>query len=119
MKVNDYFDRVVVINLDRRPDRMVKLGAQLDELGIKYERFSAIDGKAEGIAPMEAGKLSHLKVIQELNGEKVLILEDDALFADGFQERFDAEMDTLPEDWDVFYLGVLLPRFTGKLIRSE
>jgi GR25 family glycosyltransferase involved in LPS biosynthesis len=116
MKVNEYFDRVVVINLDRRPDRMLKLGAQLDELGIQYERFSAIDGKAEGIAPMEAGKLSHLKVIQELNGEKVLILEDDALFVDGFQERFDAEMETLPEDWDVFYLGVLLPRFTGKLI---
>ena len=116
MKVNEYFDRVVVINLDRRTDRMEKLGAQLDELGIQYERFSAIDGKAEGIEPMEAGKLSHLKVIQELNGEKVLILEDDAHFVDGFQERFDAEMDSLPADWDVFYLGVWLPKHTGNLV---
>ena len=116
MKVNEYFDRVVVINLDRRTDRMEKLGAQLDELGIQYERFSAIDGKAEGIQPMEAGKLSHLKVIQELNGEKVLILEDDAHFVDGFQERFDTEMDSLPADWDVFYLGVWLPKYTGKLV---
>jgi GR25 family glycosyltransferase involved in LPS biosynthesis len=95
---------------------MEKLGAQLDELGIQYERFSAIDGKAEGIEPMEAGKLSHLKVIQELNGEKVLILEDDAHFVDGFQERFDTEMDSLPADWDVFYLGVWLPKYTGKLV---
>ena len=116
MKVNEYFDRVVVINLDRRTDRMEKLGAQLDELGIQYERFSAIDGKAEGIEPMEAGKLSHLKVIQELNGEKVLILEDDAHFVDGFQERFDTEMDSLPADWDVFYLGVWLPKYTGNLV---
>ena len=116
MKVNEYFDRVVVINLDRRTDRMEKLGAQLDELGIQYERFSAIDGKAKGIEPMEAGKLSHLKVIQELNGEKVLILEDDAHFVDGFQERFDTEMDSLPADWDVFYLGVSLPKYTGKLV---
>ena len=116
MKVNDFFDKVVVINLDRRTDRMERLGAQLDELGIQYERFSAIDGKAEGIAPMEAGKLSHLKVIQELNGEKVLILEDDAHFVDGFQERFDTEMDSLPADWDVFYLGVWLPKHTGKLV---
>ena len=115
MKVNDFFDKVVVINLDRRTDRMEKLGVQLDELGIQYERFSAIDGKAEGISPVEAGKLSHLKVIQELNNEKALILEDDAYFVDGFQERFDVEMDTLPEDWDVFYLGVWLPRYTGKL----
>ena len=117
MKVNEYFDRVVVINLDRRTDRMKKLGAQLDELGIQYERFSAVDGKAESISPIEAGKLSHLKVIQELNNEKVLILEDDAYFVDGFQERFDAEMETLPDDWDVFYLGVLLPRYTGKLVQ--
>jgi len=116
MKVNEYFDRVVVINLDRRTDRMERLGAQLDELGIQYDRFSAIDGKAEGIAPMEAGKLSHLKVIEELNGEKALILEDDAHFVDGFQERFDAEMDSLPADWDVFYLGVWLPKYTGNLI---
>ena len=116
MKVNEYFDRVVVINLDRRTDRMERLGAQLDELGIQYERFSAIDGKAEGIAPMEAGKLSHLKVIEELNGEKALILEDDAHFVDGFQERFDTEMDSLPEDWDVFYLGVWLPKYTGNLV---
>jgi len=116
MKVNEYFDRVVVINLDRRTDRMERLGAQLDELGIQYDRFSAIDGKAEGIAPMEAGKLSHLKVIEELNGEKALILEDDAHFVDGFQERFDTEMDTLPEDWDVFYLGVWLPKYTGNLV---
>jgi len=116
MKVNEYFDRVVVINLDRRTDRMERLGAQLDELGIQYDRFSAIDGKAEGIAPMEAGKLSHLKVIEELNGEKALILEDDAHFVDGFQERFDAEMDSLPEDWDVFYLGVWLPKYTGNLV---
>jgi GR25 family glycosyltransferase involved in LPS biosynthesis len=95
---------------------MERLGAQLDELGIQYDRFSAIDGKAEGIAPMEAGKLSHLKVIEELNGEKALILEDDAHFVDGFQERFDAEMDSLPADWDVFYLGVWLPKYTGNLI---
>jgi len=43
MKVNEFFDKVVVINLDRRTDRMETLDAQLKELGIEYERFSAID----------------------------------------------------------------------------
>lgn len=41
----DMFDRVVVINLDRRPDRMSSMAKQLALLGISYQRFAAIDGK--------------------------------------------------------------------------
>lgn len=115
MKVNEYFDKVVVINLDRRTDRMEKLDAQLKELGIQYERFSAIDGKELGIDPVEAGKLSHLKVLESLGTEKVLILEDDALFVEDFQERFDKVMGSLPTNWDVFYLGAWLPKYTAEL----
>ena len=116
MKVNEYFDRVVVINLDRRPDRMEILGKQLDELGIQYERFSAIDSKERGISPVLAGKLSHVEVLKGQNGHKVLILEDDAHFVDGFTEKFSRVTETLPWNWDIFYLGVLLGT-TGKLER--
>ena len=49
--INDVFERVVVLNLDRRPDRMANVGAQLDRLGIGYERFAAVDGRA---APVRA-----------------------------------------------------------------
>lgn len=116
MKVNEYFDRVIVINLDRRPDRMEILSPQLNELGIQYERFSAIDGKERGISPVLAGKLSHVEVLKGQNGQKVLILEDDAHFVDGFNEKFSRVMETLPWDWDIFYFGVLLGT-TGKLER--
>ena len=33
---DDLFDRVVVVNLDRRPDRMALVAAQLDALGVSY-----------------------------------------------------------------------------------
>jgi GR25 family glycosyltransferase involved in LPS biosynthesis len=115
MKVNDYFDKVVVINLDRRTDRMERLGAQLDELGIEYERFSAVDGKELGISPVIAGTMSHVAVMKKYPQKNVLILEDDALFVDNFQERFDEVMQTLPKDWDVLYLGALLGEGTGEV----
>lgn len=35
---------VFVINLDRRPDRMVEMATQLRALGLDYQRFAAIDG---------------------------------------------------------------------------
>ena len=74
MRVNDYFDAVYVINLDRRTDRMERLDTQLKNLGIEYERFSAVDALKENIPPYIAGKLSHQKVLEQLNGQKALIL---------------------------------------------
>jgi GR25 family glycosyltransferase involved in LPS biosynthesis len=115
MKVNEYFDRVVVINLDRRTDRMDKLGSQLDELGIEYERFSAVDSKELGIEGYIAGTMSHVAVWKKYKGQKILVLEDDALFCDDFNEKFAEVMQALPQDWDIFYLGVLLPKHTGRV----
>jgi GR25 family glycosyltransferase involved in LPS biosynthesis len=115
MRINEYFDKVVVINLDKRTDRLEKISKQLDELGIVFERFSAIDGTGKN--PIIAGKDSHVEVWKQNLGKKVLILEDDAYFVEGFQERFDEVIQTLPENWDVFYLGVLLDKMTGKVIK--
>jgi len=115
MRINDYFDKVVVINLDKRTDRLEKISKQLDELGIVFERFSAIDGTGKN--PIIAGRDSHVEVWKQNLGKKVLILEDDAYFVEGFQERFDEVIQTLPENWDVFYLGVLLDKMTGKVIK--
>ncbi len=42
--INDVFDRVVVLNLDRRPDRWTTACQRLDSVGVKAERFRAIDG---------------------------------------------------------------------------
>ena len=115
MRINEYFDKVVVINLDKRTDRLEKTSKQLDELGITFERFSAIDGTGKN--PIIAGRDSHVEVWKQNLGKKVLILEDDAYFVEGFQERFDEVIQTLPENWDVFYLGALIDKKTGKVIK--
>jgi GR25 family glycosyltransferase involved in LPS biosynthesis len=116
MKVNEYFDKVVVINLDRRTDRMEKLIPQLERLGIEYERHSAVDGKELGIDPISAGTMSHVQVLKKYKEQKVLVLEDDAQFIDDFNEKFEEVMQTLPNNWDIFYLGALLPKDTGKVL---
>jgi GR25 family glycosyltransferase involved in LPS biosynthesis len=113
MKVNDYFDKVIVINLDRRTDRMEKLTPQLEKLNIQYKRFSAVDGKKLDIDPIVAGLRSHLQVMKLMAGQRVLILEDDAQFVENFNEKFEKVMQTLPEDWDIFYLGALIPKDVG------
>lgn len=115
MRVNDYFEKVYVINLDRRQDRMEKLDPQLNKLGIEYERFSAVDGKELGISPIIAGTMSHQKLLEQNEGKRILVLEDDAYFVDDFNEKFAEYMEHLPPDTDIFYLGALLPKHTGRV----
>lgn len=115
MRVNEYFDKVVVINLDRRTDRMEQLVPQLEKLGIQYERHSAVDGKELGINPIFAGTMSHVEVLKNNRDSRILVLEDDAQFVDNFNEKFEEVMQTLPNDSDIFYLGALLPKSTGKV----
>jgi len=43
--INTYFDKIYVLNLDRRPDRMEKMEKRLKQWGItNWVRFPAIDG---------------------------------------------------------------------------
>ncbi len=44
------FERVAVINLDRRADRMSSVRTQLAKLGVGYTRFPAIDGRTPDVA---------------------------------------------------------------------
>ncbi len=115
MRINDYFSKVILINLDRREDRLEKISTQLDNLGITFERFSAIDGKELGINPIAAGTMSHQKVLEANPESRILVLEDDAEFVDGFNEKFAEAIEHLPNDTDIFYLGALLPKHTGKV----
>jgi len=115
MRINDYFSKVILINLDRREDRLEKISTQLDNLGITFERFSAIDGKELGINPIAAGTMSHQKVLEANPESRILVLEDDAEFVDGFNEKFAEAIQHLPSDIDIFYLGALLPKHTGKV----
>lgn len=46
VKINDVFERVRVLNLDRRPDRWETVSRSLAQVGIEAERFSAVDGGA-------------------------------------------------------------------------
>ena len=77
--------------------------------------ISAYDAEELKIDPKIAGTKSHVAAWMRYQSQRVLILEDDALFCKDFNEKFDEYMQQLPKDWDIFYLGALLPKFTGEV----
>lgn len=108
-----YFDRIYVINLDRRQDRYDSFKKEMAKYGIEnIERFSAIDGatlnKTTSLLPGEIGVLlSHFEIIKKCKEEglkNVLILEDDVYFSNEIL-KLSEYMSLVPTDWDFIYFG--------------
>jgi glycosyl transferase family 25 len=118
MRLNDFFDQIYLINLDRRTDRMEAVHAELLRNGIEYRRVSAIDGRTisdeihrryeaifEHKAEMALSNTLVSVFVEALAAgyEKILILEDDVEFGD--LSLFELAVADLPEDFDLLYLG--------------
>jgi GR25 family glycosyltransferase involved in LPS biosynthesis len=123
-------DDAYVINLDRRADRLEKFLTTHSDISGVVERWQATDGKTLQLTP-ELAKLfgpndfywkkavmgcaiSHLGLWWKLLNEKpdienFLIFEDDARLITGWQETLQLSMNHIPDDYDVLYLGGILP----------
>ena len=114
--------KIFVINLDKEKARMASIDAQLLQLGIDYERISAVYGKeltkdelkysfsafrsfcAMGIR-LTSGEigcaLSHLSVYRQMIEEGIpyaLVFEDDIIIDDSFNARIQEVEDFIREE---------------------
>lgn len=113
-----YFDRVVAINLDRRPDRWQELLTGLEDAHWPFkkpERVPAVDGDACTVPIWwkQGGgawgcMMSHARILEDCirsNVQRVLILEDDVTFVDDLPALAESFLRHVPDDWDQLYFG--------------
>ena len=115
--LSEMFQRVYVVNLPRRRDRLDSFFEQLpaDWPFQSPEVFHALDGCLSSTPKWWNGGegawgcyRSHIRIIEDcLNDgvESVLILEDDAVCVENFKEKTQVFFDHLPQDWEMVYLG--------------
>jgi GR25 family glycosyltransferase involved in LPS biosynthesis len=116
----EYFDKVFLINLDKRTDRLERCNQIFEKNGVKdlVERFPGIvPSLSEDIpytkdtekikVPLYGCLLSHINIVKKAKEhglKSVLVLEDDVDFIN--IEYIDKSVDQLKDkDWSLFYLG--------------
>lgn len=117
-KLHEYFKKTYLINLDRRVDRLESVTKRCDELGIVFEKVSAIDGKTEKIdiinpsyywsssaAALSKTFLNKIIEARDNSIESILFLEDDVEFHPNIHEVLDMYMKDIPKDWEMIYFG--------------
>jgi len=125
-------DDAYVINLERRADRLTRLWSNSPELERRIERWPAIDGRTLTLTPalsrllkpndffwkkaVTGCALSHLGLWWKLANEthdinSYLILEDDVKFRPGWETKWKGAVAAgdVPDDYDIIYLGGVLP----------
>jgi glycosyl transferase, family 25 len=121
--------RTWVINLDRAPDRLARIGAQLARVGMPFTRMPAVDARAlspaqraaldDGAYRRKHGKepvlgelgcyLSHVEVMRAFvagGARHALVLEDDVIVHDGLPAVVSGLV-ARPERWDVVKLSAV------------
>lgn len=114
---------VFIVNLARRPDRLERLGAQLDSIGVAFRRVDALDARTADEAEIdrvvrregplgELGKgdractISHMRAWQALIDDGApygLVLEDDVYLAADARAAL-ASSDWIPQGVDLVKL---------------
>ena len=124
-----YFDRIVLINLKSRPDRLIQVADALKKCDWPFKQprvFTAVDGQVNPPPHKMKWKdgasawgclCSHRQILGQAirDGVKcILILEDDICFIDDFRNQVKEFLHNVPDDWDQLMLGGQHVNLLGK-----
>lgn len=125
MKIDQYFDKVYLLNLHKRPERMELADKRMHFCDIQYERFGATDGSVmkklwecyskENAYFSNPGYLgcavSHLSIYRDAVSKgyhRILIVEDDNRIKRDANDLFARAIKNVPIEWDnLLYLGFI------------
>lgn len=106
----EWFDGILVINLDKDVDRWKSFVAESKKMGF-YDRVVRIPGVYHEIGSYGCA-MSHKKAVEyakDMGWKNVLVLEDDVRFLydrDKTHAVLKEATDNLPEDWGLLFLGI-------------
>jgi len=124
MKIQEYFDKIYVLNLKRDSERLHLIEKRLRFVDIPFDKFDAVDGSVMNKIWIEFSKsnkyftnssylattISHLAIYQDAVSkgyQKILLLEDDVRVHSNAQSIFEKNEPNIPSNWDLLYLGYI------------
>jgi len=109
--INNYINHIIYINIDSRNDRKKRLLEQLSVFDpAKITRMSAVKNTDNPIIACTQSHINALKLANKMGYSNVLILEDDAIWAN-VRKGYAIFEELIKKPFDVIMLGGTHPKF--------
>lgn len=98
-------DKIFLINLAKRKDRLEQATEQLNKYNVPFERIEAIE-MLDGAEGLRLTMIGIFEKAIENNWQHILVFEDDLdIIESAFNEVMEEVVQQLPHDYDMIYLG--------------
>lgn len=104
----NFLDKIYVLNLTKRTDRLLQTTKDFEEFEIPFERVSAIEDNEQGARGLRDTMYNLFNDAIENNYEHILIFEDDCKIIttkEVFDETMEAVVKQLPDNYHMCFLG--------------
>jgi GR25 family glycosyltransferase involved in LPS biosynthesis len=114
MNLNELTKSIYVINLEDRNDRKDHITKELNKIDCKeYKIIDAVDGsKIKNLSKIKNGAygllMTYIKIYEDWSinkTENILIVEDDCVFTENFNDSLQNYINQVPKNWDILYFG--------------
>jgi GR25 family glycosyltransferase involved in LPS biosynthesis len=114
MNINEITENIYVINLKERSDRKIHIESELKKINCeKYKLIEGVNGNLiDNPTRLKNGMFglitTYLKIYEDWSKndcDDIMIIEDDCLFVNDFNEKIKVYFDNVPSDWDMLYFG--------------
>ena len=114
MKLDELSKNIYVLNLKKRKDRLEHIEKELKKINCNnYHIFEAVDGnEIKNNTKLKNGMFGLIKTYLNLHVEltkknytDVLIIEDDCVFCENFNNLLTKYYTEIPSNWDFIYFG--------------
>lgn len=116
----EYANKIYLLNLSSRPDRLTQSRTELRRYSIPFERFEATPNKERPREGLKATMKALFTHCVEQDYQRVLVLEDDIKFLVDPNFWLPRCIDQLQKtEWDLFYLGLNVSEGKGLIKRHS
>jgi len=106
----DFFDKIYVVNLAKRTDRMQQAKEQLEKYNIPFERFEAVEDSDGAKGLLFTMQMIFQNAINS-NYKNILVFEDDLdIIEPTINEVMEDVIKDLPPKYEIIFLGCQLCR---------
>jgi GR25 family glycosyltransferase involved in LPS biosynthesis len=114
MNINELSENIYVINLKERVDRRIHIENEMKKINCnQYKVVDAINGNIEyNPTKLKNGMYGLVKTYLMIfddwikkDNDNIMIIEDDCLFVENFNQKLKTYITNVPHDWDMLYFG--------------